>query len=110
MGNKYCSFYSLKDIAILKCFFNKNNFETPKGRNIKVCTKLVQLIFLIFRKFQVLILLSFEDIAPQMDTIFFEYFAKSHIFKPLQKRFCLSLDYEITSKVSTHCDVATVKI
>lgn len=70
MGNKYCSFYSLKDIAILKCFFNKNNFETPKGRNIKVCTKLVQLIFLIFRKFQVLILLSFEDIAPQMDTMF----------------------------------------
>ena len=70
MGNKYCSFYSLKDIAILKCFFNKNNFETPKGRNIKVCTKLVQLIFLIFRKFQVLILLSFKDIAPQMDTMF----------------------------------------
>ena len=70
MGNKYCSFYSLKDIAILKCFFNKNNFETPKGRNIKVCTKLVQLIFLIFRKFQVLILLSFENIAPQMDTMF----------------------------------------
>lgn len=70
MENKYCSFYNLKDIVILKCFFNKNNFETLKGRNIKVCTKLVQFIFLIFRKFQVLILLSFEDIAPQMDTMF----------------------------------------